>query len=110
MTTVWKIENCIDKTLNILRSICKTRAYANGAGHLFADADFFYLSCQENVRLLKNYDQLPDNRDENDTSVVKQRSEKWLSDCKKMKVTGSTMFQALGCDGLKNKRNIIPEW
>lgn len=87
-----------------MRSVCKTGAFINGVGNLFANSDTIDLRCQENVFLLKDVDKLPSSSDQNDTSIIKQRSEKWFSERKTVKVTGSTAFQALGCDTLKKQK------
>ena len=36
--------------------------------------------------------------------MIKQRSDKWFEERKKVKVTGSSVYRAVGCDGLKNQK------
>ncbi|CAG2203301.1 unnamed protein product [Mytilus edulis] len=53
-----------------------------------------------------NCNLLPDNKDTNDdTRKIKQRSEEWFSIRKQAKVTGSTLYKAIGLENLSSMRD-----
>ena len=103
-TNIYKIENTTTNALQVQKSVCKSAASLNMAEHLFADTDNVDLQCQANLRLLKEPSQIQENVDMLDTSVTKQRTDKWLSDRKDVKVTGSTIYKAIGCESLKKQK------
>ena len=47
---------------------------------------------------------MPAGTDMTDKSIIKQRTPQWIEERKTKKVTGSTIYQAIGCDGLKRQR------
>ncbi|XP_045178040.2 uncharacterized protein LOC123538138 [Mercenaria mercenaria] len=103
ITTLWRIGNVIDKAMNVQRCICKAGACINKTAHLFAQTDMIDLNCQANLRILKSPDKLPAGTVVKNTSIIKQRSDLWFAERKEMKVTGSSIFQAIGCDSLKRQ-------
>ena len=83
-----------------LESICCHLAYINNA------ETYFVQGRNVNLDQQKNYKQLiadTDIAESNDTRRVKQRSEEWFKLRKSAVVTGSTIFQALGLESLKQQ-------
>ena len=80
----------------------QSRGFLNGKHELFAPADLINLNEQGNVKILKWSYQLSE--EPTDTSVIKQRTTQWESERKKEKVTGSSVYQAIGCDSLKHQK------
>lgn len=103
-TNIYKIENTVSKALKVQMSISEAGASLNKVAHLFADSNKVELQHQENLRILKRPEDIQENSELLDTSVIKQRTEKWFTDRKKMKVTGSTIYKAIGCDSLKRQK------
>ena len=103
-TNIYRIENTTTNALQVQKSICKAAASLNMAEHLFADTNNVDLQCQANLKLLKEPSQIQENVDVLDTSVTKQRTDKWFSDRKGVKVTGSTIYKAIGCESLKKQK------
>jgi hypothetical protein len=63
-----------------------------------------YSSEQEiNLQSCKNYNELLEQETDN-PRYIKQRSDKWMNIRKKAKVTGSTLYEALGLDTLKKQQ------
>ena len=70
---------------------------------VFVDSKVVQLSQQNNAYFLLNIDntqqhfnlELPEN-----TDIIKQRSPEWFTLRKKAKVTGSTLYKALGLESL----------
>ena len=108
-TATYQIDNCVSQLLKTQFEICRTGAYVNGVLHLFATSRSVDLTSQENVNLLKSVKEMKEdlNTEELPTACVKQRSEEWFNARKKVKVTGSTVYSAVGCDGLKALNNHI---
>ena len=104
MTLLWKIDNIVDKALQVIRGMCKAGAHLNNAAHLFAENDTVILNSQENLRILKSPENLPEGIATSDTSLIKRRSDKWFEERKKVKVTGSSVYRAVGCDGMKTQK------
>ena len=103
-TNIWKIENTIQRITAFQKCICNTGAFVNKVGNLFAKSDIIDLSQQMNLKILKSPEDMSPNIDQNNFSSVKQRSAKWFQERAKMKVKGSTIYKALGCDGLKRQK------
>ena len=110
-TLLYRIQNAIDKSISIIRAICKTGAYLNKVGHLFAKSETIDLGSQINVRILKSPEDAKKSLETGtiETDITKQRSEEWFADRKMKKVTGSTIFAAVGCDTLKKQRQHFDE-
>jgi hypothetical protein len=84
----------------------------NNVEHLFAKGNIIDLKWQENVRLLKSPEEM---RDYLNVTVVppaltKQRSQEWIDARRNAKVTGSTIYTAIGCDSLKKQNNILTKY
>ena len=106
MTILYRLENAITKSLTVQWCLCKVVATLNEEGELFAKSDRVDLSCQKNVKLLKDPQEIKFalGTSKIETSITKQRTDEWYEARKDMKVTGSTMYSAIGCDGLKKQR------
>ena len=106
-TNIFKIENTTTNALQFQKLICEAAASLNNVKHLFAETDNVELQCQANLKLLKTPAQIKENIDILDTFVAKQRTDKWFSDRKSVKVTGSTIYKALGCESLKTQNTSL---
>ena len=108
-TATYQIDNCLSQVLKTQFEICRTGAFLNGVLHLFAGGRTVDISTQENVKLLKSVEEMKEqlNTEELPTACVKQRSDDWYNARKTVKVTGSTVYSAVGCDGLKSLNNHI---
>ena len=84
-----------------LESICCHLAYINNAETYFVQGRSVNLDQQKNYKPLVAD---TDTAESNDTRRVKQRSDEWFKLRKSAVVTGSTIFQALGLDSLKQQR------
>ncbi|XP_052245773.1 uncharacterized protein LOC127854757 [Dreissena polymorpha] len=97
-TTLYLIDNCVASLLDVQFVICKTGAYINGCLKLFPRhrGESVNVNNLDNVKMLKieQADNLP-------TEQVKQKTERWYKDRHEMKITGSTVYSAIGLDGLK---------
>ncbi|KAH3864335.1 hypothetical protein DPMN_027352 [Dreissena polymorpha] len=99
-TFLYQIDNCVSGLLSVQWELCKSGSYLNGAFDLFAkNKNEVVLTKQSNVKL---FDESIDEQSEDlPTHTVKQRTDKWFDARSKMKVTGSSIYTAIGLDGLK---------
>ena len=67
------------------------------------------ISEQMNVKLLKSVDEMKEELEVDDleTRYTKQRSPEWHDARKHVNVTGSPIYGATGCDGLKENWDIL---
>ena len=75
-----QIENCVNRTLNVIFGIAKTIAYMKGIGSLVPDSKFVHLHKQENYFPLLPSEYVSkyiDLEDESNTQFCSQRSEIW---------------------------------
>ena len=97
----------MNRTLNVIFDITKTIAYINGIDSLVPDSKFVHLHKQANYfpllpsEYVSNYIDL---EDEANTQFCSQRSEIWHGLRSKARITGSSMFRALGFDTLKEEK------
>ena len=97
----------MNRTLNVIFDITKTIAYINGIDSLVPDSKFVHLHKQANYfpllpsEYISNYIDL---EDEANTQFCSQRSEIWHRLRSKARITGSSMFRALGFDTLKEEK------
>ena len=97
-TMVYQLDNCLSGLLNCQWEICKAGIFLNGLLKLFpTDEKEICLHNQANVQLITDQD--PDTNSA--TSKNKQRSDAWFIARKDKKVTGSVVYTATGCEGLK---------
>ena len=105
-----QLENCVNRTLNIIVDLCKILAHMNGVSSLIPETHFVQLHKQpiffpllpaEFILLYLDLE-LKEN-----TQFCSQRSEIWHCLRKKARVTGSTMFKALGFESLKAEKEHI---
>lgn len=81
-------------------------SHLNGVGHLFASSEKVDLSFQNNLKILRDPKAIKKdwNASSLDGSITKQRTDDWYTARKNKTVSGSTIYAALGCDGLKKQR------
>ena len=102
-----QIENCVNRTLNVIFDITKTIAYISGIDSLVPNSKFVHLHKQTNYfpllpsEYVSNYIDL---EDEANTQFCSQRSEIWHRLRSKARITGSSMFRTLGFDTLKEEK------
>ena len=117
-TSIFQIDNCVTQFMDVQLEICKTGAFLNGVIHLFASPPLqntvrfpltIDIDTQQNVKLLKPVEEMKVQLETNDlpTRYVKQRSDEWFKARQEVKVTGSTMYAAVGCETLKSQNNHI---
>ncbi|CAC5359050.1 unnamed protein product [Mytilus coruscus] len=83
-----------------MNEICCHLAHLNTTENLFIFGRNIAIDQQMNCNLL------PDNKDRSDdTRKIKQRSEEWFSIRKQAKVTGSTLYKAIGLENLSSMRD-----
>ena len=82
----------------VLEQICQLIVYIKDAENLFCK------NYEVNLQEQENYSELVQEEDTLNTRKIKQRSEKWFALRKTAVVTGSTIYKAIGLDGLKNQR------
>jgi hypothetical protein len=95
---LYDIECFLRQYMDILQRTCLTCSTLNNSQALYARGDIVNLSSQG------NYKPLDDNMTTDDPRLIKQRSEEWHAIRKEANVTGSTMYQGLGLDGLKRQK------
>ena len=108
-----QLENCVNRTLNIIVDLCKILAHMNGVSSLIPETCFVQLHKQPNLFPL-----LPaefvllylDLELKEHTQFCSQRSEIWHRPRKKARVTGNTMFKALGFESLKAEKEHVYFW
>lgn len=105
-TAIYQAENCIDTLLEVVMMICRVGASINKVGHLFFKKNPVVLEMQQNVHLLKSPDEMKSAIGvlELAPELTKQRSPEWYEARKAVKVTGSTIHTAIGCDTLKSQK------
>ena len=94
-----QLENCVNRTLNVIVDLCKMLAHMNGVGSLIPETHFVQLHKQANSLPLlpaEFISQYLDLELEENTQFCAQRSEIWHRLRNKARVTDSTMFKALG--------------
>ena len=105
-----QLENCVNRTLNVIVDLCKILAHMNGAGSLIPETHFVQLHKEANFFPLLPAEFVTQYLDldlEENTQFCSQRSEMWHHLRKKARVTGSTMFNALGFESLKAEKEHV---
>ena len=91
----------IKSALNLNGRICELLSHFQGNLHLLHTTNIKINQCN-NIHLLHEPKYIQNFLDLNEnTNLVKQRSEEWFELCKRALVTGSTMYNALGLQGRK---------
>ena len=93
------IGRCLDVNFRILRALCTTRRNSE----IFCESKLVHLHEQENAYHLFSAERNSlffDLCARENSDIVKQRSDAWFSLRKNVKVTGSTLFNALGLESL----------
>ena len=105
-----QLENCVNRTLNVIVDLCKILAHINGSGSLIPETCFVQLHKQANffpllpTEFVSRYLNL---ELKENTQFCSQRSEMWHCLRKKAGLTGSTMFKALGFESLKAEKEHV---
>ena len=105
-----QLENCVNRTLNIIVDLCKILAHMNGVSSLIPETCFVQLHKQPNFFPLLSAEFVSlylDLELKENAQFCSQRSEIWHCLRKKARVTGSTMFKALGFESLKAEKEHI---
>ena len=105
-----QLENCVNRALNVIVDLCKILAHMNGAGSLIPETHFVQLHKQANFPpLLPTEFVFPylDLDLKENTQFCSKRSEIWHHLRKKARVTGGTMFNALGFESLKAEKEHV---
>ena len=105
-----QLENCVNRMLNVIVDLCKMLAHMNGVGSLIPETHFVQLHKQANFFPLlpaEFVSQYLDLELKENTQFCAQRSKIWHRLRNKARVTGSTMFKALGFESLKVKKEHI---
>ena len=92
--------NCyLTRAGEVMETINRWNAYLQNSERMYAQDNVVKLQIQS------NYIPLPDVTTETEnTRYIKQRTEQWLNIRKEAKVSGSTIYGALGLDGLKAQK------
>lgn len=97
---LFDIQKYLDAHLSLLGLICQFVAHIQGS-KTYVQSSTVHLSTQSNYRPIS------ENQSKNDKRKVKQRSEEWIEERKRATVTGSSIFKAVGLDGLKKLQNFF---
>ena len=91
--------------MDVQWTLCRAAACVNKASDLFAKGKEVDISRQGNVRLLKPVNEMMTTlgTDSLESCYVKQRSPEWYDARNKVRVTGSIVYTAIGCDTLKKQ-------
>ncbi|CAG2203306.1 unnamed protein product [Mytilus edulis] len=87
----WHYDITLEKLLSVLSSL-------NGCSSMYIGGYHFKLDDHQNFKPLADIET-------DDTRLVKQRSSKWFEIRQTAKVTGSSIYAALGLDGLKKMQD-----
>ena len=105
-----QLENCVNRTLNIIVDMCKILTHMNGVSSLIPETRFVQLHKQPNFFPLLPAEFVSlylDLELKENTQFCSQRSEIWHCLRKRARVTGSTMFKALGFESLKAEKEHV---
>ena len=92
----------VKSALNLNGRICELLSHFQGNLHLLCTKNMNINQCN-NIHLLHEPKCIQNFLDLNEnTNLVKQRSEEWFKLCKRAFVTGSTMYNALGSRAERN--------
>ncbi|CAC5399604.1 unnamed protein product [Mytilus coruscus] len=99
-------KNTITKLLESVDNLGYVVAALNGTGlnYIYGTKSTIYLDQQDNYICLKDTNTADDHAKQLDTGITKQRTDQWLELRKESRITGSTMFGALGLGTLKDQQ------
>lgn len=97
---LFDIQKYLDAHVSLLGLICQFVAHIQGS-KMYVQSTTVHLFTQSNYRLIS------ENQSKNDKRKVKQRSEVWIEERKWATVTGSSIFEAVGLDGLKKLQHFF---
>ena len=105
-----QLENCVNRTLNVIVHLCKILAHINGVSSVILETCFVQLHKQVNFFPLLPTEFVSQYLDldlEQNTTFCSQRLEIWHCLKKKTRVTGSTLFNALVFESLKVEKEHV---
>lgn len=103
----YKLQSCSRRALQFNLDLCKLLATLNNVPHWVPETKHVFLQEQPNYFSLlspQHLSHLLNLEDRNHFPVVKQRSEQWYNLRRKSRLTGSTMYKALGLQTLKAQK------
>ena len=104
VANTYKLQSCSHRSLQYNLHLFKLLADLNDVHHWVPESQHVFLQDQPNYFSLLPPEHLSgmlNLEDRNHYPLVKQRSDAWLQLRKKVRLTGSTMYKALGLETLK---------
>ena len=98
---IHEIDGFAAKATSVIDKLCRYIAHLNN--EMFVDDTMVNLQSHE--RYLRIENQLEQHSQTTNTRLIPQRSEQWHGLRKEAKITGSTIYQAIGCDGLARQKD-----
>ena len=98
-----RCDSSLGRCLNLNNRIMELVSHIRKNDDCFVNQKPVYLNMQNNAYFLFSPDELSQNFDldaPENTDLIKQRTEKWFTIRKKAKITGSTLYNALGLSSL----------
>ena len=99
----YQVRQMIKELLDVNKSLVCVGAFVCNQGEVFVSDMQTDCFLEENCITLKDQSSIPENLRTN-ARFIKQRSEEWFELRKRFKVTGSSLYGALGLDLLKNQQ------
>ena len=107
VANTYKLQSCSRRALQFNLDLFKLLANLNNVRHWIPETQHVFLQNQPNYFSLlppERLSHLLDLEDRNHFRSVKQRSDEWYNLRKKSRLTGSTMYKALGLDTLRAQK------
>ncbi|CAC5409745.1 unnamed protein product [Mytilus coruscus] len=102
-TMIYQIKSVIKRLLSVNDCLLEKRSDLYANKNAFAKRDTIDTYSQVNWITLKDPESLPDSAI-NNSRFIKQRTDQWIEMRKKFKLTGSTLYEGIGLDTLKNQQ------
>ena len=106
-TKMFEIDSCLSITLRSIDKLCRACSALSGSEYNFSVTDTVQMGFQENFVCLKGIacpEKVGALDDNMVLSNINQRSDAWFAVRKTAVITGSTLYKALGFDGLKAQK------
>ncbi|CAC5369861.1 unnamed protein product [Mytilus coruscus] len=105
-TKLLQARNCITELLQVIDNLGFAIACLNGTSgnYVPGNQSTVFLDKQSNYICLKDIENATDISDGIDTNTIKQRSNEWQRLRKESRITGSTIFRAVGLNTLKDQQ------
>ena len=97
---IFEIDEFVNKVNQTTDRICRHIAYYNNSKYIIGNT----INLEQENRFMSISDQT-EVVGESSTRVIKQRSTQWYDIRSNAKVTGSTLYQGVGCDELGKQKN-----